>query len=129
MFGSTLLIAIGIIFSWIKNLVAKLDDLFQSNSMLQNSIQTSNNDTSTNLRDEEGRPLKVCYPVLCQCRMQLFGTINSQHYNAKQKCDDQIWMHGRRILQEITNNKSVLQKPNPNFPSMMQTQIQATNVR
>jgi hypothetical protein len=38
-------------------------------------------------------------------------------------------MNGRRILHEITDNKSILQKPNPNFPSMMQTQIQATNVR
>jgi hypothetical protein len=44
-----LLGAIGIIFSWIKNLLAKLGDLFQSNSMLQISIQTSINDTSTNL--------------------------------------------------------------------------------
>jgi hypothetical protein len=34
---------------------------------------------------------------------------------AKQKCDDQIWMNGRRFLQEITDNKSILQKPNPNF--------------
>jgi hypothetical protein len=25
---------------------------------------------------------------------------------AKQKCDDQIWMNGRRILQEITDNES-----------------------
>ena len=34
----------------------------------------------------------------------------------KQKCDDQIWMNGRRFLQETTDNKSILQKPNPNFP-------------
>jgi hypothetical protein len=33
------------------------------------------------------------------------------------------------VMQEITDNKSILQKSNPNFPSMTQTQIQATNVR
>jgi hypothetical protein len=49
LFGSTLLGAIGIIFSWIKNFLGKPDDLSQSNSMLQNSIKTSINDSSTNL--------------------------------------------------------------------------------
>ena len=62
--------------------------------------------------DEEGRPLKVRYPVSCQCRIQLFATIT---IIAKQKCDDQIWMNGRRFLQETTDNKSIVQKPNPNF--------------
>ncbi len=38
-----------------------------------------------------------------QCRIQLFATIDSHTIIAKQKCDDQIWMTGREILQEITN--------------------------
>ncbi len=50
LFGSTLLDAIAIFFSWIKNLLDKPDAIFQSNSMLQNSTQTSINDASTNLR-------------------------------------------------------------------------------
>ncbi len=56
--------------------------------------------------DEEGRSKKICYPVLCQCQIQLFAKIKSHTIIAKQKCDDQIWMNGREILQEITNNQS-----------------------
>jgi hypothetical protein len=42
-------------------------------------------------------------------------------------------MNGRRFLQEIIDNKSILQKPNPNFPddlsqlnSMLQNSIQTS---
>jgi hypothetical protein len=42
-------------------------------------------------------------------------------------------MNGRRFLQEIIKNKSILQKPNPNFPddlsqlnSMLQNSIQTS---
>ncbi len=42
---------------------------------------------------------------MCQCRIQLFATINSCTMIAKQKCNDQIWMTGREILQEITNKQ------------------------
>jgi hypothetical protein len=34
-----------------------------------------------------------------------FVTINSHTIIAKQKYDDQIWMTGREILQEITNKQ------------------------
>jgi hypothetical protein len=78
--------------------------------MLQNSIQTSINDASTNPSNQ------------CEMRrddLKKFATLSHENakYNylqqstlniiiAKQKCDDQTWMNGRRILQEITNNQS-----------------------
>ncbi len=43
---------------------------------------------------------------MCQCWIQLFMTINSHTIIAEQKCDDQIWMTGREILQEITDKQS-----------------------
>ena len=43
---------------------------------------------------------------LCQCPIQLFATIDSHTIIAKQKCNDQIWMTGRGILQEIMDKQS-----------------------
>jgi hypothetical protein len=78
--------------------------------MLQNSIQTSINDASTN-------PSNQC--EMSRDDLKKFATLScvNAKYNylrqstlntliAKQKCDDRIWMNGRRILQEITNNES-----------------------
>ncbi len=59
---------------------------------------------ATNMR-WEGRTLKVCNSVLCQCWIQLFATIDSHTIIAKQKGNDQIWMTGREIMQEITNKQ------------------------
>jgi hypothetical protein len=36
----------------------------------------------------------------------IFATSDSHAMIAKQKCNDQIWMTGREILQEITNKQS-----------------------
>ncbi len=74
-----------------------------------NSIQTSNNDTNTNPSNQyemrRDNLKKVLNPVSCQCQIQLFATIDSHTKIAKHKCDDQIWMTGREILQEITNKQ------------------------
>ncbi len=48
-----------------------------------------------------GTTLKVCNPVPCQCPIQLSATVDSHTIIAKQKCDDQIWMTGREIMQEM----------------------------
>ncbi len=93
--------------------------------------------------DEEVWPYKVFNPVLCQCPIQLLSTVDSQIIIAKQKCDDQIWMTGREILQEITDNRPTFYLnlmwnqltclnasiTLSNFPIMMQAQIWATIMR
>ncbi len=60
---------------------------------------------ATNMR-WGGTTLKSLQPCLCQCWIQLFATIDSHTIIAKQKCDDQIWMTEREILQEITNKQA-----------------------
>jgi hypothetical protein len=70
-------------------------DLSQSNSMLQNSIQTSINDTSTTseqwMWDEEGISLSRVNAEYDYSRQSTLNTM------IEQKCDDQIRMSGRRF--------------------------------
>ncbi len=67
--------------------------------MMQTQIQ------ATNMR-WGGMTLKSSQPCLVSCRIQLFRTIDSHTIISKQKCDDQVWMTGREILQEITDKQS-----------------------
>ncbi len=106
--------------------------LFKFPIMMQTQIW------ATNLR-WGGTTFKSSQPCLMPMPNTVIGHSWLLHYVAKQKCDDQIWTV-RKILQEITvqqltwtevtqltclNASITLSK----FPTMMQTQIQATNMR
>ncbi len=70
-------------------------DLSQSNSMLQNSIQTSINDkhkSEQQMWDEEGMSLSHVNVEYNYSRQLTLNTM------IEQKCDDQIRMRGRRFL-------------------------------
>ncbi len=66
-----------------------------------------------------GTTLKNCNPVLCQCQIQLFATIDSQTIIAKQKCNDQIWMTGEKSLQQKTVQQLTWTWCEINWPALM----------
>ncbi len=61
---------------------------YKTQSKLPSMIQAQLSSNQCEMRREN--------PVLCQCWIQLFTTINSQTM-IEQKCDDQIRMRGRRF--------------------------------